>query len=131
MKTKTLLLLSGIFIMFALSLQSFQQDKPAATICCNNPAHDFGEVIAGKMVNHTFVLKSCGNFPLLISQVKASCGSTGRSFSKAPTFPGDSTEIKVGFKGNKLGPFNKKIRVNSNATNSPLILIIKGTVVDE
>jgi hypothetical protein len=60
-------------------------------------AHDFGSLVEGAVVDHTFRLRSTGEHPLVISSVRASCGCTvpttmriGADGTKAPYVFGDA-----------------------------------------
>ncbi|MHC4893473.1 MAG: DUF1573 domain-containing protein [Planctomycetota bacterium] len=51
--------------------------RPAGSLrVVGEDAHDFGELMQGAVVDHTFVLESAGDQPLIINSVKASCGCT-------------------------------------------------------
>ena len=72
-----------------------------------------------------------GDKPLIISEVKPSCGCTTPEWSKDPILPGKSTQIKVGYNTGIKGAFNKLIEVYSNdPQNSRSVLYIKGNVED-
>ena len=57
--------------------------------------HNFGTIKeeAGNVV-HSFTFKNTGNIPLLIQNVKASCGCTAPKWTKAPIAPGQEGEIE-------------------------------------
>jgi hypothetical protein len=76
-----------------------------------------------------FEFKNSGQEPLLLTNVRASCGCTTPSWPKKPIKPGDSGNIKVRYNTRIRGNFSKSIYVYSNAKNSPVSLQIKGQVV--
>jgi hypothetical protein len=75
-------------------------------------------------------LSTPGNTPLVISNVKASCGCTIPKKPNKPILPGASGEIEVKYDTRRVMPFKKTITVSSNAVNSTVLLTIKGKVED-
>ncbi|MDZ7740844.1 MAG: DUF1573 domain-containing protein [Bacteroidota bacterium] len=76
-----------------------------------------------------FTFTNKGQKPLVLSNVRASCGCTVPQWPREPVAPGEKGEIKVKYNTNRPGSFNKSITVNSNAANSMVRLRIKGQVV--
>jgi len=89
--------------------------------------HDFGVLEEGPEATHEFVFKNTGKEPIVIQQVKASCGCTTPSWSKEPILPGKTGTISAAYatKG-RPHPFSKTITVVSNAGTK--VLTIKGNV---
>lgn len=78
-----------------------------------------------------FEFTNTGNAPLIITDVKSSCGCTVPSKPKEPVAPGKTGKIEVKYNMNP-GPIRKTITVHSNAVNVPggtVALKIKGDVV--
>lgn len=89
---------------------------PKTQILFGEPHHDFGVLKEGARVRHIFSFKNTGEHPLLISDVRASCGCTVPRYSKNPVAPGESGTIEVEFNTtNQKGKNNKNIIVLSNA----------------
>jgi hypothetical protein len=77
----------------------------------------------------TFKFKNTGTVPLVISNVRASCGCTTPKWTREPVAPNASGEITVSYDPkNRPGVFNKTVTVSSNAQNSNVILEISGQV---
>lgn len=72
-----------------------------------------------------------GDQPLLIHEVKASCGCMDVSFPKDSIAPGEHSEIDVTFDARLLGSFYKEVEVLTNASNDSAFIAIQGTVVTE
>lgn len=72
-----------------------------------------------------------GDKPLLIKEVKASCGCLDVSFPKAPIAAGARGEIALTFDAKLLGSFYKEVEVLTNASDAPAYIAIQGTVVTE
>ena len=72
-----------------------------------------------------------GKTPLILNNVRSSCGCTVPSWTKEPVQPGSGGSIKVVYNTASIGAFNKSVTVNSNAVNSTVLLQIKGNVVQK
>lgn len=110
--------LALLFSLFTLALVfQAQAQEAGAVITFNQNSIDFGDIVQGQKVEHTFVLTNSGKQPLIISNVAATCGCTVPSWPKEPVAPGKSAEIKVSFNSaGKVGKQNSVVRIYSNAT---------------
>ena len=72
-----------------------------------------------------------GDKPLLIKEVKASCGCLDVSFPKGPVAAGSRGEISLTFDAKLLGSFYKEVEVMTNASDKLSYIAIQGTVVTE
>lgn len=72
-----------------------------------------------------------GSEPLVVKEVKASCGCLDVSFPSAPIAAGSRGEIAVTFDAKLLGSFYKEVEVLTNASEAPAYIAIQGTVVTE
>lgn len=102
----------------------------APKIQVDKPVYDFGEVLEGSPVTHTFVLSNVGDEMLTISRVWASCGCTTTALAKTSLAPGESVTLEAivdtaGFGG----AISKSIYVESDDPEIPtLTLRIIGSV---
>jgi len=117
----SILLLSIPFVF--LSAQS----DPVMTF--EKKVHDFGDINKGTPVTYEFVFTNTGRQPIFLSKPRSSCGCTVPTYSEKPVMPGQKSSIVIEFDAAKEGPFSKQVTILSNAENSPVILIIKGTVL--
>ena len=118
-------ILAGLFMTGALAFASAQ------TITFDKTTFDYGNVKAGADGHRFFTVKNTGDKPLIISEVKPSCGCTTPEWSKDPILPGKTAQIKVGYNTGIKGAFNKLIEVYSNdPANNRSVLYIKGNVED-
>ncbi len=79
----------------------------------------------------TFEFKNTGNAPLIITDVKSTCGCTVPSKPTEPIMPGKTGKIEVKYNMNP-GVIRKTVTVESNAVNvegGHVPLKIKGEVV--
>ncbi len=108
-----------------------KKDVPAngAKISFTETEHNYGTIQKGGNGDCEFTFKNEGNEPLILSNVKASCGCTTPSYTQKPVMPGQTGTIKVHYNTNNPGGFNKTVTVTSNAVDNPrVVLRIKGNV---
>jgi len=118
-------ILAGLFMTGAIAFASAQ------TISFDKTTFDYGNVKAGADGHRFFTVKNTGDKPLIISEVKPSCGCTTPEWSKDPILPGKTAQIKVGYNTGIKGAFNKLIEVYSNdPANNRSVIYIKGNVED-
>ena len=120
-----------IAMMFLAAFTIQAQDKPATpqdSIVFASTTHDYGTIVQASDGSCVFTFTNKGKAPIVLNDVKASCGCTVPEWTRTPVAPGEKGSIKVTYNTNNVGAFTKSITVNSNAINSPLCLIIKGTV---
>jgi uncharacterized protein (DUF58 family) len=114
---KKLAILISLFVFAVAFTTSAQDTGSAAVISFKENSIDFGDIVEGQKVEHTFVLTNSGKSPLIISNVAATCGCTVPSWPKEPVAPGKSAEIKVSFNSaGKMGKQNSVVRIYSNAS---------------
>ena len=110
----------------------FAQDGPKIEFKDKDNTIDYGKVTKEEDSGlRVFEFTNTGNQPLLIKDVKSSCGCTVPSFSKDPIMPGKTGKIEVKYNMNP-GPSRKTITVESNAVNvdeGRVALKIKGEVI--
>lgn len=101
-----------------------------AKIQFETTSHDFGTISEnGGPAVYEFIFKNTGDAPLLLTNVRASCGCTTPSWSRQPIAPGQTGSVKVSFDPrHRIGRFNKSITVSSNAATPITSLSIHGLV---
>lgn len=124
-------LLIMMTLLIGLPMVASAQEDSAAKIVPKETEHDFGVFKESDGdVSHVFVVKNEGKSPLVITRVISSCGCTTPTFTKEPIAPGKSGEIKVVYNPTgRVYPFVKTVSVYSNGKKGPLVLTIKGEVV--
>ena len=110
-------------------------DKPLDTlnipkIALDESAFFFGEVTEGAIVKHSFTFKNAGNQPLLISDVRTTCGCTVPEWNRSPIPSGASDKINVTFDTKeKQDAQVKKITIIANTFPAETELILRGVVI--
>ncbi len=101
------------------------------TIHFDKQDHDFGKINeADGKVTTVFYFKNEGMSPLVLSNVRASCGCTTPKWTRQPIEPGQAGEITVTYNPNgRPGNFTKTITVTSNADQPTVRLTIRGQVI--
>lgn len=97
-------------------------------IVFNELVHNFGNFKESDGIQKTtFTFTNKGAVPLILSNVRASCGCTTPKWTREPVAPGKEGTIVVSYNPkNRPGTFNKSITVNSNAENSVVVLRVTG-----
>lgn len=113
------------FVVLAFSVMA---QKPQ--IVFENLEHDFGAFKESDGVQTTtFKFTNKGEVPLVLTNVRASCGCTTPKWTREPVAPNGSGEIQVSYDPrNRPGAFNKTVMVSSNAENGTTVLRITGRV---
>ncbi len=87
---------------------------------------DFGTHNEGEILDTVFKFTNTGEVPLVITNVKTSCGCTTPYWPKKPIQPGESEQIKVRFNTNhKPGKQTKTITIHANTKNLTEVIRIK------
>lgn len=90
--------------------------------------YDWGEVIQGEVVQHSFEIKNSGGAPLRVERVRPSCGCTTVDFDKLLE-PGAMGKVTLKIETNKFsGTVRKTADILSNAGRSSQKLTMKGKI---
>lgn len=105
--------------------------RNVTTLSFNRLEHDFGKVIEDTDNFTEFMVTNTGDKPLIISNVKASCGCTTPEKPEGPIAPGKSDKIKVKFHPNpgQLNEIQKTVTITANTDPVISTVTIKAFVV--
>lgn len=120
-------LLILIFIFIAVACNSISTNSDAQ-ISFLNKEQDWGTLSYKKPQTKQFVFSNPGDQPLVILDVKTSCGCTDPQWTSKPVKPGKTGSIDITYDSDFPGRFRKTITVFYNGKNSPDTLTIKGEV---
>lgn len=92
--------------------------------------HHFGSIWHAEKVTYAYTFKNSGTEPLIIKDVKTSCGCTKPTYPKEPIAPGEAGEVEVTYNSvGKQGGQRATIRVITNDAIQPeTVLKLLGTV---
>jgi hypothetical protein len=80
--------------------------------------HDFGTIDDGVPQETVFSYTNTGEAPLVISDIKSTCGCTvPQDWSRAPLLPGESSKFTVKFNGKGANKTTKTVTINANTQN--------------
>ncbi|NUM31516.1 MAG: DUF1573 domain-containing protein [Bacteroidetes bacterium] len=92
---------------------------------------DFGTVTEGTLCKYSFKFKNTGNKPLIIYDVKVTCGCTAPRWV-SPIAPGDTSSIYVEFNTSfKQGYVAKGINLIVNANDPEVNLVVLANIVPD
>ncbi len=115
------ILITLVLLTTGLVFAQEQSDKTQAagpSFTFEEDTYDFGDIYQGDVVEHIFEFENTGTEPLIITNVKVTCGCTATNWTRDPILPGEQSSIKVKFNSaGKMGRQNKVITIVSNATN--------------
>ena len=120
-----------VFVTMAMALVAVAMMAQQAVITFERHDHDFGKINeADGKVTTIFTFKNEGMEPLVLSNVRASCGCTTPKWPRQPIEPGQTGEITVTYNPNgRPGRFTKTVTITSNATEPTTRVTIKGEVI--
>lgn len=95
-------------------------------------SHDFGEIERGTEAVAIFTITNQGQAPLVVENVKVSCGCTIVKWNSEPVMPQDAIQIKVSYNSNIVGEIKRSVVVKTNDHKQKrTLLLITGDVKDE
>ena len=118
MKSIYTILFIGI-LHLSTSAQEFKFEKETI---------NYGKILKNSNGERIFIFTNIGNKPLIIKNIKSSCGCTIPKKPKGPILQGEKGEIKVSYDTKRIGGFSKSITIFSNAKNPRKTIRIKGLV---
>ena len=131
-----------LFIGSAMNAQNAQANEKAVNFAKTdipNPnagvlSFETEEIDYGTIPQHAdgmkvFKFTNTGTNPVVITQVKTSCGCTVPTYSKEPVMAGATGEIQIKYATDRIGKFTKTITVMSNASEPNKVIKIKGEVL--
>ncbi|MFD0766860.1 DUF1573 domain-containing protein [Mucilaginibacter lutimaris] len=124
---KKILLICAVVLGFAFNASAQADTK--AEFKFNEEKHDFGKIAQGTPVTTVFEFTNVGKEPLILTEVKPTCGCTIADYTKTPVAPGGKGSIKITYNAAVASAFNKTIVVTSNAKTPTKYLNIVGEVV--
>ena len=127
---KNIVFLLSFFFLFACGDDPFSKVKSGnvemASVRDNSPSkfpvmffdkktHDFGVIQNGTPVETVFSYTNTGEAPLVITDIKSTCGCTvPKDWSREPLNPGESSQFSVKFDGKGRNSTSKTVTITAN-----------------
>ena len=103
-----------------------------AKITFEEQNYEFGEVIEGEIIEHTFKFKNTGKAPLVIQGARSTCGCTVPEWPEDPIPAGEEGEIFVRFNTkNKRARQVKPVIITANSYPATSKVYMRGFVKEE
>jgi hypothetical protein len=122
--------LSALILTTCKNNSANTQDNTLAKIEFKETLYEYGEIPYGSDGKCRFEFKNTSTIPLLINNVRTSCGCTNPVWPKEPISAGETGTIEVTYNTKITGSFRKSITVYANSDNSPITLHITGNVLN-
>ena len=110
------------FITLTVSAQEFKFDSELI---------DYGKIALGSEGKRVFEFTNVGDAPLIIKDIKSTCGCTVPTKPEKPIMPGEKGQIEVSYDTKRPGGFSKAITIYSNAKEERKMLKIKGFIAKD
>lgn len=122
--------ISLLLIAMVVSL-TYLMAQDGGTAKFTSLSYDFGKVAEEVgSVTSEFQFTNTGKKPLIIQDIRTSCGCTTPSYTKDPVLPGKKGTIKVTYSTTgRIGSFDKRITVFTNEIDVVYTLTISGEVL--
>lgn len=130
---KKMMVLIAILTSGYISMAQPAKSGMGAVITWDKATHDFGEIMQGDKVEHTFHFTNTGNKELVITNVEVTCGcTTPKGWPRDPITPGNSGELTIAFNSTgKIGKQNKVITITSNSVGAVNQVMFSATVIQK
>lgn len=115
-------------LVLSVYCTGYGQKKDHAGIVFDTLTYDFGLLKKGNDATCSFSFVNRNETPVIITNVKSSCGCTIQEWPGEPVISGESGTIKVKYNTKITGTFQKTIYVHTNRNSQPIVLTIKGVV---
>ncbi|HXH17778.1 MAG TPA: DUF1573 domain-containing protein [Chitinophagales bacterium] len=140
-----LLFVAAIAMVFTMQAQTSEtpavkteniapdSNEPKPVMTFETETIDYGTILRYADGVREFKFKNTGNAPLIINNCAGTCGCTVPSCPKEPIQPGETGSIQVKYATDRVGQFNKGVKIYSNASpaDQPITVYIKGNVLNE
>jgi hypothetical protein len=112
---------------FAITATAQTDNKPEFKFVSEK--YDFGKIPLGKPVTTNFAYTNIGEQPLILTEVRPTCGCIIVDYTKTPVLKGQKGIIKITYSAAVVGGFTKATVVTSNSKTPTKIITIIGEVL--
>jgi hypothetical protein len=122
--------ISVLWMVLVLAITGYSQ-QVGPNISWDVSTYDFGDIkeTDGK-VTYNFTFSNTGSEPLVITNVRPSCGCTSSDYTKEPVAPGAKGFVSATFNPeNRPGKFSKSITITTNCNPPASTIRFTGNVI--
>jgi hypothetical protein len=116
--------------VFSQNENKKEQIGKQGSIVFKSTVYDFGKILKGSDGKAEFVFKNISKQPILISNVKPSCGCTEANWTKEPIKKNKKGKISATYNTQNIGKFQKTISVYIEGQEQAIQIEIKGEVLE-
>ncbi len=102
--------------------------NPQSKVSWDHDEHDFGKIPHQQPAFATFVMTNTSDEPIILDNVRTSCGCTSPIWNRDSIMPQDTAHIVVEYDAHDYGEFAKVIKVFINKQRKAEKLYILGEV---
>ncbi|NVK26783.1 MAG: DUF1573 domain-containing protein [Flavobacteriia bacterium] len=121
---------STILALSSMALFAFSSPEGAIALWTQTTI-DLGQVEHNVPATATFELTNDGDEPLILTNVRPTCGCTVADYPRTPIQPGETVEITAQYDAKRIGRFRKTVSVTTNTEQSTYALVLQGEVVEK
>lgn len=122
----------GLFLLFIIigyAIKEFAYSWYSPKIFVENDVYNFGTVYLGEPVEFYVRLGNKGNAPLKIANISTDCGCTVVDWKNLSAIEPEAFDsVLVKYNTDAPGAFVRKVIIDTNDKNTPLILYVQGVV---
>lgn len=131
---KYALIIPALMGFWAEANANILSETEEGKITVDKTVHDFGAIKADQgKADAVFTVKNTTEAPVILSEVRASCGCTTPDWTREPIAPGKTGKVTAVYnpKGH-IGPFEKSVTINVSVGDKiqTIVVKIKGTVTE-
>lgn len=105
-------ILSTLILLSLISLSAWSQSGPKIKLDANEV--NYGTIEQNSEPFRTLKFKNVGNEPLIIKSARGNCGCTVPTWPREAIMPGETSELKIKYSTDRIGPINKKVTLTTN-----------------
>ncbi len=103
--------------------------KTAEMVSWDNTKIDLGAIPQNIPAPVEFTLTNNSDQPMVLVNVKGSCGCTATNYDSSTIEPGATSTIQATYNAKKEGKFTKTVSVTTSLSDTPMKLTLTGEVV--
>ena len=112
------------------AIEDYESVTGGPKMIFNETEYEFPPMIKGDELEHAFYFVNAGDAPLVLTNVKGSCGCTNVEYKEDPILPGEKGRIlaEVTTANKTAGKqFRVSVTIESNSLDQKIKLWLKGT----